>query len=102
MRIRRIFALLVLASVVLAAASCSTQQSAESVTSAEQTTETSASSEDTTMSEQTKATTEQSIEAKAGAFDMVNKKVRLNSGYDMPIMGPGTYSLDRNEKHDWY
>ena len=25
---------------------------------------------------------------------MVNKKVRLNSGYDMPIMGLGTYSLD--------
>ena len=96
MRIRRIFALLVLASVVLAAASCSTQQSAESVTSAVQTTETIASSEDTTMSEQTKATTEQSIEAKAGAFDMVNKKVRLNSGYDMPIMGLGTYSLDHD------
>ena len=96
MRIRRSFALLVLASVVLAAASCSTQQSAESVTSAVQTTETSASSEDTTMSEQTKATTEQSIEAKAGAFDMVNKKVRLNSGYDMPIMGLGTYSLDHD------
>lgn len=96
MRIRRSFALLVLASVVLAAASCSTQQSAESVTSAVQTTETIASSEDTTMSEQTKATTEQSIEAKAGAFDMVNKKVRLNSGYDMPIMGLGTYSLDHD------
>ena len=96
MRIRRIFALLVLVSVVLAAASCSTQQSTESVTSAVQTTETSASSEDTTMSEQTKATTEQSIEAKAGAFDMVNKKVRLNSGYDMPIMGLGTYSLDHD------
>ena len=96
MRIRRIFALLVLASVVLAVASCSTQQSAESVTPAVQTTETSASSEDTTMSEQTKATTEQSIEAKAGAFDMVNKKVRLNSGYDMPIMGLGTYSLDHD------
>ena len=96
MRIRRIFALLVLASVVLAVASCSTQQSAESVTSAVQTTETSASSEDTTMSEQTKATTEQSIEAKAGAFDMVNKKVRLNSGCDMPIMGLGTYSLDHD------
>lgn len=96
MRIRRIFALLVLASVVLTAASCSTQQSAESVTPAVQTTETSASSEDTTMSEQTKATTEQRIEAKAGAFDMVNKKVRLNSGYDMPIMGLGTYSLDRD------
>ena len=87
MRIRRIFALLVLASVVWAAASCSTQQSAESVTSAVQTTETSASSEDTTMSEQTKDTTEQSIEVKSGTFDMVNKKVRLNSGYDMPIMG---------------
>lgn len=96
MRIRRIFALLVLASVVLAAASCSTQQSAESVTLVVQTTETSASSEDTAMSEQTKATTEQSIEAKDGAFDMVNKKVRLNSGYDMPIMGLGTYSLDHD------
>ena len=96
MRKRRIFALLVLASVVLAAASCSTQKSAESVTPAVQTTETSASSEDTTMSEQTKATTEQSIEAKAGAFDMAGKKVRLNSGYDMPIMGLGTYSLDHD------
>ena len=96
MRIRRIFALLVLASVVLTAASCSTQQSAESVTLVVQTTETSASSEDTTMSEQTKATTEQSIEANAGAFDMINKKVRLNSGYDMPIMGLGTYSLDHD------
>jgi diketogulonate reductase-like aldo/keto reductase len=48
------------------------------------------------MSEQTKDTTEQSIEVKYGTFDMVNKKVRLNSGYDMPIMGLGTYSLDHD------
>ena len=67
MRIRRLFALLVLASVVLAAASCSTQQSAESVTSAVQTTETSASSEDTTMSEQTKATTEKTTSTETSA-----------------------------------
>ena len=96
MRIRRSFALLVLASVVLAAASCSTQQSAESVTATVQTTEAIMSSEETTMSEQTKDTTEQSIEVKSGTVDMVNKKVRLNSGYDMPIMGLGTYSLDHD------
>ena len=68
MRIRRIFALLVLASVVLAAASCSTQQSAESVTSAKEisemttekttSTETSATSEMTIQTEETTTVTE--------------------------------------------
>lgn len=100
MKIRRAFSLIILVSVVLAATACSTQQSTASVAATVQTTETSTASEETSMSEQTTATTattattEQSIEAKAGAFDMVNKKVRLNSGYDMPIMGLGTYSLD--------
>ncbi|MCD8077338.1 MAG: flavodoxin [Lachnospiraceae bacterium] len=48
-----------------------------------------------------------------GEFDFETKTVLLNSGYEMPIMGLGTYSLtdeemeqinalDRNEKHDWY
>ena len=27
-----------------------------------------------------------------GVFDFENRKVRLNSGYDMPILGLGTYS----------
>ena len=94
MKIRRAFSLIILVSVVLAATACSTQQSTASVAATVQTTETSTASEETSMSEQTTATTEQSIEAKAGTFDMVNKKVRLNSGYDMPIMGLGTYSLD--------
>lgn len=94
MKIRRAFSLIILVSVVLAATACSTQQSTASVAATVQTTETSTASEETSMSEQTTATTEQSIEAKSGAFDMVNKKVRLNSGYDMPIMGLGTYSLD--------
>ena len=96
MRIIRAFALAVLASVVLAATACSMQQSTTSVTADAQAAETGTSSEDTSMSEQTKAATEQSGEARVGAFDMANKKVRLNSGYDMPIMGLGTYSLDRN------
>ncbi len=96
MRMRRAFAFLVIVSVVLVATACNTQQSTASVTATVQTTEAITSSEETTMSEQTKDTTEQSIEVKSGTFDMVNKKVRLNSGYDMPIMGLGTYSLDRN------
>ncbi len=96
MRIIRAFALAVLASVVLAATACSMQQSTTSVTADAQAAETGTSSEDTSMSEQTKAATEQSGETRVGAFDMANKKVRLNSGYDMPIMGLGTYSLDRN------
>ena len=95
MRIIRAFALAVLASVVLAATACSMQQSTTSVTADSQAAETGTSSEDTSMSEQTKAATEQNRGARSGAFDMVNKKVRLNSGYDMPIMGLGTYSLDR-------
>ena len=33
-----------------------------------------------------------------GVFDFENRKVRLNSGYDMPILGLGTYALD----HDAY
>ena len=52
-------------------------------------------------------------EKAVGVFDMENKKVKLNSGYDMPIVGPGTYALsedgmnqiralNRDEKHDWY
>lgn len=35
-----------------------------------------------------------SANASAGNFDFEKKTVRLNSGYEMPIMGLGTYSLD--------
>ena len=31
-----------------------------------------------------------------GIFDFENRKVRLNSGYDMPILGLGTYALDHD------
>ena len=31
-----------------------------------------------------------------GVFDFENKKVCLNSGYDMPILGLGTYALDHD------
>lgn len=31
-----------------------------------------------------------------GAFDFGTRMVRLNSGYDMPIMGLGTYALDHD------
>lgn len=34
-----------------------------------------------------------SFERKAGIFDMKSKTVMLNSGYEMPILGLGTYSL---------
>lgn len=35
--------------------------------------------------------------AKAGVFDMETKSVMLSSGYEMPIMGLGTYSLSDEE-----
>ena len=41
-------------------------------------------------------------EKMTGVFDFDSKTVLLNSGYIMPIMGLGTYALDRGEKHDWY
>ena len=31
-----------------------------------------------------------------GTFDFEKKSVLLNSGYEMPIMGMGTYSLDHD------
>ena len=31
-----------------------------------------------------------------GVFDFENRKVRLNCGYDMPILGLGTYALDHD------
>lgn len=34
-----------------------------------------------------------SLERKVGVFDMERKMVMLNSGYEMPILGLGTYSL---------
>lgn len=34
-----------------------------------------------------------SLEGKTGVFDMENKTVMLNSGYEMPVLGLGTYSL---------
>ncbi len=34
-----------------------------------------------------------SLERKTGVFDMERKTVMLNSGYEMPILGLGTYSL---------
>ncbi|KIR03631.1 Flavodoxin [Lachnospiraceae bacterium TWA4] len=36
-------------------------------------------------------------EEAVGVFDMENKKVKLNSGYDMPIVGLGTYALSDEE-----
>ncbi|MCR5341591.1 MAG: aldo/keto reductase [Saccharofermentans sp.] len=75
---------------------CNMQQGTPSVNTTVQPTETKASFEDTSMSEQTEASSAQSRETQAGVFDMVNKKVRLNSGYDMPIIGLGTYSLDHD------
>lgn len=85
--------------VMFSLTACNMQQGNSSVDSAVQTTVTTASIEETSMSEQTKETTavvEQSRETGAGVFDMAGKKVRLNSGYDMPIMGLGTYSLDHD------
>lgn len=35
-------------------------------------------------------------EDKVGVFDFENKTVKLNSGYEMPILGLGTYSLDHD------
>lgn len=34
--------------------------------------------------------------SKVGTFDFERKTVLLNSGYEMPIMGLGTYSLDHD------
>lgn len=35
-------------------------------------------------------------DSNVGVFDFENKTVKLNSGYEMPILGLGTYSLDRD------
>ena len=37
---------------------------------------------------------------KANSFDLENRTVMLNSGYEMPVMGPGTYSLSDEECYD--
>ena len=41
-----------------------------------------------------KSEASETAEAEVGAFDLENRRVLLNSGYTMPIMGLGTYSLD--------
>lgn len=73
MRIRRIFALLVLASVVLAAASCSTQQSAESVTSAEEISEMTTEKTTATAMSETAAQTEETDTVTEAARSMTLK-----------------------------
>ena len=93
---RRFLLSVISCAVMFSLAACNMQHGTPSVSSADQPAETKASAEDTSMSEQTEPDIEQSRETQAGVFDMVNKKVRLNSGYDMPIMGLGTYSLDHD------
>ena len=46
--------------------------------------------------EETKETESETSERKAGAFDFESHSVLLNSGYSMPILGLGTYSLDHD------
>ena len=46
--------------------------------------------------EETESENEPAMESKA-AFDLENRIVRLNSGYDMPIAGLGTYALSHDE-----
>ncbi len=41
-----------------------------------------------------------SVSGESGVFDFANHTVMLNSGYEMPIMGLGTYSLSDTECYD--
>ena len=45
-------------------------------------------------SETTSAGESRKQDAEVGMFDFENKTVLLNSGYEMPILGLGTYALD--------
>ncbi len=40
--------------------------------------------------------------SEVGVFDFDSKTILLSRSYTMPILGLGTYALDRREKHDWY
>lgn len=60
---------------------------------------------DSTSSQQvetTKASTEAAKETakETGVFDLVNKRVKLNSGYEMPIIGLGTWTLSNKEAEE--
>lgn len=53
-------------------------------------------STETEAVEETESENEPAMESRA-AFDLENGIVRLNSGYDMPIAGLGTYALSHDE-----
>ncbi|MEE8725494.1 MAG: aldo/keto reductase [Bifidobacterium crudilactis] len=52
-----------------------------------------------TISDKTSSRSSRSSQA-AGGFNMEHRNVRLNSGYDMPIIGMGTYALSDKECYD--
>lgn len=90
---KKVFSALLTLFLIMVLSSC-TAMPKESVT------ETSGSSETqtTTSAKETDITqtTVQEEGAKVGEFDFKTKTVMLNSGYKMPVMGLGTYSLDQD------
>lgn len=75
---KRIGALFLIIAMLLALASCAEKESPAAEPEQQEETEKEMVSEDTGIRE----------------FDFEKKSVLLNSGYEMPIMGLGTYSLD--------
>ena len=81
------------------------QSTAVSSSSATSKTESSSTSSETSASATTGSSSNKSTEsvptpsetANIGEFDFERKTVMLNSGYEMPIMGLGTYSLSDEE-----
>ena len=84
---KRFMKALLLASLALLLPSCGTVQTGTELAKIRDTTADS-------PSETTSAGERRESDAEVGMFDFENKTVLLNSGYEMPILGLGTYALD--------
>lgn len=114
---KRIISSLLLLTLAFGLVACSNNSESESVnsklpqssevssSSATSKTESSSTSSETSSSATTESSSDKSTEsvptpsetANIGEFDFERKTVMLNSGYEMPIMGLGTYSLSDEE-----
>lgn len=96
--IKKVPLLLTALTVALCQIACSSVQGddRQPETSGEPQTQGGEQSTETEAVEETESENEPAMESRA-AFDLENGIVRLNSGYDMPIAGLGTYALSHDE-----
>ena len=96
---KKLLSLFLTLTMIFSLAACGTQvdteSSSESTSASQQSTESAESSDELPASEENSAESTRPVET--GVFDLENGTVMLNSGYEMPIIGLGTFRLSDSE-----